>query len=280
MKLAWKNFVFDFTKRTYLMGILNVTPDSFSDGGLYVSRHRAYDHAMEMVEQGADIIDIGGESTRPGSHRITTEEEIQRVIPVIESLSGRIGVPVSVDTYKPEVAAEALEAGASIINDISGLGFSPDMARVAASYHVPVVVMHPGNSMDRLHKETFYHNLMADIISYLKDGIHKAVSAGLPEELIVVDPGIGFGKTYRQNLEIINKLHLLCVLERPVLVGVSRKAFIGDITGVLPASERLEGTASATSVCVMHGANIVRVHDVKAMKRVVQVADAIRRMDY
>ncbi|HLC16098.1 MAG TPA: dihydropteroate synthase, partial [Thermodesulfovibrionia bacterium] len=263
MKLVWKNFVFDFTKRTYVMGILNVTPDSFSDGGLYINRHTACDHAMNMVEQGADIIDIGGESTRPGSNRVTTEEEKTRVVPVIESLSGRIGVPVSVDTYKPEVAAEALEAGASLINDISGLGFSPDMAKVAARYHVPVVLMHPGNSVDRLHNETVYHELMADIISYLKDGIHKAVSAGLPEELIVVDPGIGFGKTYRQDLEIINKLHLLCTLERPILIGVSRKAFIGDITGGLPASERLEGTAAATSVCVMHGANIVRVHDVR-----------------
>ena len=280
MKLAWKNFLFDFTKRTYLMGILNVTPDSFSDGGLYVNRQKAYDHAMEMVEQGADIIDVGGESTRPGSYRVSVEEEKTRVLPVIEYLSCRIPVPVSIDTYKSEVAEAALEAGASFINDISGLHYSPEMPYVAVRYQVPVVVMHPGKSLDRLHENPNSHDIMTEIMSYLDDGIKRAFRAGLPEEMVIIDPGIGFGKTYLQNLEIINKLNTLCTLKKPILIGLSRKAFIGDITGGLSSSDRLEGTVAATAVSIMKGANIMRAHDVKAMKRTLQVADAIKRMKY
>lgn len=280
MELTWRNFLFDFTKRTYLMGILNVTPDSFSDGGLYVNQYRAYDHAVEMVEQGADVIDVGGESTRPGSHRISAEEEKARVLPVIEYLSCRIPVPISIDTYKAEVAKAALEAGACFINDISGLQHSPEMPDVAARYKVPVVIMHPGSSIDKLHEKTDYQDIMTEVVSYLRERINRVVRTGFPVELVIVDPGIGFGKTYRQNLEIINKLSSLFVLERPILMGVSRKAFIGDITGGLPPFDRLEGTIAAAAVSIMNGASIVRAHDVKAVKRAMQVADAIKRMGY
>lgn len=258
------------------MGILNVTPDSFSDGGQYFDRGLAIKRAHEMVEEGADIIDIGGESTRPGSEPVTLQEEIARTIPVIEEISKKIKVPVSIDTYKAEVAKRALDAGASIVNDISGLRFDPEMPKVVSQYKVPVVIMHIKGTPKNMQANPQYEALIPEIMDYLRKSIRLAVESGIAEDKIIIDPGIGFGKTFDHNLEIIKNLHEFTLLEKPLLVGVSRKAFIGKILGDAPASERLEGTAAAVAISILNGANIVRVHDVKEIKRVADVADAVK----
>jgi len=277
MKLVWSKYSFDFSKRTYLMGILNVTPDSFSDGGQYFDKSIAIRRAHEMVEEGADIIDIGGESTRPGSEPVPLEEEIARTIPVIEEISKKIKVPVSIDTYKAEVAKRALDAGASIVNDISGLRFDPEMPKVVSQYKVPVVVMHIKGTPKNMQVNPTYEALIPEIIDYLRASIMLALKFGIPEDKIIIDPGIGFGKTFDHNLEIIKNLHEFTLLEKPLLAGVSRKAFIGKILGDAPASERLEGTAAAVAISILNGANIIRVHDVKEMKKVALVADVVKR---
>ncbi|RMD55640.1 MAG: dihydropteroate synthase [Nitrospirae bacterium] len=262
------------------MGVLNVTPDSFSEKGLYFEKNRALEHGHKMVEEGADIIDVGGESTRPGSLRIDEEEERSRVIPVIEGLSKLVNIPISIDTYKANVAEAAIEAGASMINDISGLRFDQHMPYIAAKYNVPVVIMHIKGVPETMQFDTRYNDLMEEIREYLKKSIDIAKSAGVKDDHIIVDPGIGFGKSYRQNLVILNKLSYLKKLGKPILIGPSKKAFIGDILGGLPPNERVEGTAASVAISIMNGANIVRVHDVKVMSRVAKVADAIKRMDY
>ncbi|MCG2709880.1 MAG: dihydropteroate synthase [Thermodesulfovibrionales bacterium] len=278
MKFAWQSFSLDFSKKTYLMGILNVTPDSFSDGGRYFDRTLAIKRAYEMVEEGADIIDIGGESTRPGSEPVPLQEEIARTIPVIEEISKKIKVPISIDTYKAEVAKRALDAGASIVNDISGLRFDPEMPKVVSQYKVPVVIMHIKGTPKNMQANPQYEALIPEVMDYLRESIRLAVESGIAEDKIIIDPGIGFGKTYDHNLEIIKKLREFTLLEKPLLVGPSRKAFIGKILGDAPASERLEGTAAAVAISILNGANIIRVHDVKEMKRVALVADAVKRM--
>ncbi|MCG2813963.1 MAG: dihydropteroate synthase [Thermodesulfovibrionales bacterium] len=278
MKFAWQSFSLDFSKKTYLMGILNVTPDSFSDGGQYFDRTLAIKRAYEMVEEGADIIDIGGESTRPGSEPVPLQEEIARTIPVIEEISKKIKVPISIDTYKAEVAKRALDAGASIVNDISGLRFDPEMPKVVSQYKVPVVIMHIKGTPKNMQANPQYEALIPEVMDYLRESIRLAVESGIAEDKIIIDPGIGFGKTYDHNLEIIKKLREFTLLEKPLLVGPSRKAFIGKILGDAPASERLEGTAAAVAISILNGANIIRVHDVKEMKRVALVADAVKRM--
>ena len=277
MKLTWQNFSLDFSKKTCLMGILNVTPDSFSDGGQYFDRTLAIKRAHEMVEEGADIIDIGGESTRPGSEPVPLEEEIARTIPVIEEISKKIKVPISIDTYKAEVAKRALDAGASIVNDISGLRFDSEMPKVVSQYKVPVVIMHIKGTPKNMQANPIYEALIPEIMDYLRESIRLAMKSGIAEDKIIIDPGIGFGKTYDHNLEIIKNLHEFTLLEKPLLVGVSRKAFIGKILGDAPASERLEGTAAAVAISILNGANIIRVHDVKEMKKVAMVADAVKR---
>ena len=277
MKIEWSNFSLDFSKKTYIMGVLNVTPDSFSDGGLFFNEKKAVERALGLIEDGADIIDIGGESTRPGSEPVPVEEEIRRTIPAIKAISKEIKVPISIDTYKAAVARHALDAGASMVNDISGLRFDPDMPKIVAEYKVPVIIMHIKGRPKDMQQSTVYEALIPEIMDYIRASILLARNFGILEDRIIIDPGIGFGKTFEHNLEIIKNLKEFTLLGRPVAVGVSRKAFIGKILGDVPPSERLEGTASAVAISIFNGANIIRVHDVKEMAKVAKVADAIKR---
>lgn len=277
MKLAWSNYCLDFSKKTYVMGILNVTPDSFSDSGAYFSRDAAIEHGIRMAEEGAAIIDVGGESTRPGADPVSPDEEIRRTMPVIEALSKKVNVPISIDTYKADVARRALDAGASMINDISGLRFDYDMPKVAAEYNVPVVIMHIKGNPGNMQNNPVYEALIPEIMDYLRISIMLALKLGMREDMMILDPGIGFGKSLTHNLEIINNLQEFTCLRKPVCIGVSRKAFIGKILGDAHASDRLEGTAAAVAVSIMNGANIVRVHDVKEIVKVAKVVDAIRK---
>jgi len=276
MKISFKNFLFDFSKKTYIMGILNVTPDSFFDGGKYINLRKAVDRGLQLVEEGADIIDIGGESTRPGAEPISVDEELKRVIPVIENLSKKINIPISIDTYKAKVAEEAIKAGATIINDISGLRFDPQMPYIAAKYDTPVVIMHIKGTPKNMQINPLYDALIPEIMEYLRNSIVIAKNAGVKENRIIIDPGIGFGKKLEHNLLIIKKLKEFTSLGKPILIGVSRKSFIGKILDDAPAEHRLEGTMAAVAVSVINGANIVRVHDVKEIIKVVKVVDAIK----
>lgn len=262
-------------KRTLLMGVLNITPDSFSDGGLFFDKEKAISHGLGMVEQGADIIDIGGESTRPGSKPLELEEELRRVIPVIKSIAAEVDVPISIDTYKAVVAQRAIEAGAEIINDISGLNFDPNLAKVASREDMPLVLMHIRGTPETMQKNIHYDSLCSEILQYLKDSIQRAESAGLDPCQIIIDPGIGFGKTVEDNLFIIRNLSEFRVLGKPILLGTSRKSFIGKILNV-EVGERLEGTLSSITIGVLNGANVIRCHDVLQAKRAIAVADAIR----
>ena len=277
MKIEWANFSLDFNKKTYIMGILNVTPDSFSDGGQFFSEKKAIEHAARLVEEGADIIDIGGESTRPGSEPVPVEEEIRRTVPVIKAISKEIKVPISIDTYKSEVARQALDAGASIVNDISGLRFDPDMPKVVAEHGVPVIIMHIKGRPKDMQQNPFYEALIPEIMDNLRISIGLALKFGISEDKVIIDPGIGFGKTLEHNLEIIKNLKEFTLLGKPVAIGVSRKAFIGKILGDAASHERLEGTAAAVAISIFNGANIVRVHDVKEMAKAAKAADAIKR---
>jgi dihydropteroate synthase len=262
-------------KRTLLMGVLNVTPDSFSDGGLFFDKEKAIFHGLRLVEEGADIIDIGGESTKPGSKPLELEEELRRVIPVIKSISAEVDVPISIDTYKSTVAQKAIEAGAEIINDISGLNFDPSVAKVASKEDTPLVLMHIRGTPETMQKNIHYDSLFSEILQYLRDSIQRAESAGLDPRQIIVDPGIGFGKTVEDNLLIIKNLHEFRILGKPILLGTSRKNFIGKILNA-EVGERLEGTLSSITVGVLNGANIIRCHDALQAKRAIAVADAIR----
>ncbi len=277
MKIEWQNFSLDFSKKTYIMGVLNVTPDSFSDGGLYFSEKKAIEHALRLIEDGADILDIGGESTRPGSDPVSLEEEIRRTIPVIQAVSKETNIPISIDTYKSEVARHALDAGASIVNDISGLRFDPDMPKVVSEYKAPVIIMHIKGRPKDMQDNPQYEALIPEIMDYLRISIRLANKFGIPDDKIIIDPGIGFGKTFEHNLEIIKNFKEFTILGKPVAVGVSRKAFIGKILGDVPPSERLEGTAAAVAISIFNGANIIRVHDVKEMSRVAKASDAIKK---
>lgn len=262
-------------KRTLLMGVLNVTPDSFSDGGLFFDKEKAISHGLRLVEEGADIIDIGGESTKPGSKPLELEEELRRVIPVIKSISAEVDVPISIDTYKSTVAQKAIEAGAEIINDISGLNFDPGLAKVASKEDIPLVLMHIRGMPETMQKNVHYDSLFSEILQYLKDSIQRAESAGLDPRQIIIDPGIGFGKTVEDNLLIIKNLHEFRILGKPILLGTSRKSFIGKILNA-EVGERLEGTLSSITVGVLNGAKIIRCHDALQAKRAIAVADAIR----
>ncbi len=277
MRITWHNFCLDFSDKTYIMGILNVTPDSFSEGGLYFDKSAAVKRAYQMAEEGADVIDIGGESTRPGSVPVPIEEEMDRTIPVIKEIAKNIKIPISIDTYKAEVARRALDAGASIVNDISGMRFDPDMPRVVSENKAPVVLMHIKGNPKTMQQTPVYEALIPEIMDYLRLSIRLALKFGIPEDKIIIDPGIGFGKTFDHNLKIIKNLHEFTLLEKPILIGPSRKAFIGRILGDVPASGRLEGTSAAVAASILNGANIVRVHDVKEMKKVALVADAIKK---
>jgi dihydropteroate synthase len=263
--------------RTLIMGILNVTPDSFSDGGRFKSAQEAVESGLQMIEDGADMIDIGGESSRPGSDPVTVKEEMARVIPVIRGLAKKTSVPISVDTTKSEVAEEAVDQGAEIINDISGLRFDARMAEVIAGKKSALIIMHmKGTPKDMQAGNISYSSVTGDILSFMKKQMEYAESSGIQQECIMIDPGIGFGKTPGDNLKILKNLREFRALGRPIVMGVSRKSFIGHLTGGLP-SERIEGTAAAVSASVMNGSRVIRVHDVKFMKKVTSVADAILR---
>ena len=277
MKLAVGGQLFDLSSRTHIMGILNVTPDSFSDGGLYIEPARAVERALRMVEEGADIIDIGGESTRPGAASVGLDEETARIAPVIRAIKKKASVPVSIDTWKAPVARAALDEGADIINDISGMRFDASMPALAARHGVPVVLMHIKGTPANMQKDPRYDALIPEILDYLRGSIRLAVDAGVAGGKIIVDPGIGFGKTAAHNMKILKDLEAFTGLGKPVLVGPSRKAFIGHVLGGAPTGERLEGTLAATVVAIMNGANIIRVHDVKEAVRAAKVADAIKR---
>ncbi len=261
--------------RPLLMGIVNLTPDSFYDGGRYPDPAAGIARARELVRAGADIIDLGGESSRPGAKAVAAAEELERVIPVIEGLATRIPVPISIDTWKAEVAARALEAGAQIVNDISALRFDPEMASVVASAAGPYVMMHMLGTPRNMQENPVYRDVLGEIGDFFSQGLARAEAAGISRSRIIIDPGIGFGKTLEHNLEIINGLAAFRQLGRPVLVGPSRKSFIGQILGRGP-DDRLWGTAGAVAAAVMRGADIVRVHDVDGLKDLVAVAARIR----
>ncbi|MED4653956.1 dihydropteroate synthase [Bacillus pseudomycoides] len=260
-------YTLDLNTKTLIMGILNVTPDSFSDGGNYDEMNAAVSHAREMVSNGADIIDIGGESTRPGFAKVSVEEELGRVIPMIQAVSKEVKVPISIDTYKAEVAKQAIEAGAHIINDIWGAKAEPKIAEVAAHYNVPIILMHNRDN-------TNYRNLIADMIADLYESVKIAKGAGVPDENIVLDPGIGFAKTPEQNLEAVRNLEKLHVLGYPVLLATSRKSFIGHVLD-LPVEERVEGTGASICLGIDKGCEMIRVHDVKEMARMAKMMDAM-----
>ena len=261
------NREFDLQNKTYVMGILNVTPDSFSDGGKWSEKDVALRHVEAMINDGADIIDVGGESTRPGHIRIDDDEECARVIPIIEAINKRFEVPISIDTYKSAVALVALQAGADLVNDIWGFRYDEQMATVVARYDAACCLMHN-------RAEVAYDDFMAEVVSDLQASVDIAKGAGILEDRIMIDPGVGFAKSYEQNLEVINRLEQLKALQVPILLGTSRKSVIG-LTLDLPADERLEGTIATTVIGVMKGCAFVRVHDVEANKRAIQMTEAV-----
>jgi dihydropteroate synthase len=265
----------DLGKKTLIMGILNVTPDSFSDGGLYCSQQKAVERGLQMVDEGADIIDIGGESTRPGAESIEASVELKRVLPVIESLVKQVKIPISIDTTKAKVAKLALASGAEIVNDISALHGDKKMAKTISDEGAAVILMHMrGNPRNMQKGNLVYNNLMGEVTDYLEKSSEKALKAGIEKDCLVIDPGIGFGKTPEDNYKIIKNLSQLKELGMPVMIGTSRKSFIGKVTGGEP-EQRLEGTAATVAAAIMNGCHIVRVHDVAAMKKVAAVTDAI-----
>jgi dihydropteroate synthase len=269
---------FDLCARTHLMGVVNVTPDSFSDGGQFADPARAGEHALELVAAGADIVDIGGESTRPGALPVSVGEELGRILPVIEEVARKSDAPISVDTYKADVADAALSAGAAMVNDISALRFDPRMVEIVASRGAPVVLMHMKGTPRNMQTDPRYDDVLDEVFRFLAERVGFAQEAGIGPERIVVDPGIGFGKRLRDNLVLLNRIGEFSALGCPVLVGPSRKSFIGT-TLDLPVDERLEGTAAAVAVAIVGGAHIVRVHDVKEMSRVARMVDAIVRAE-
>lgn len=266
-------------ERTLVMGILNVTPDSFSDGGEFLSPDQAVQHAENMIAEGADIIDVGGESTRPGGASVTAEEELQRVIPVIEVLVKRTDLPISIDTTKSEVARAALDAGAAIVNDISALRFDFYVADAAAKAGAGLVLMHSRGTPATMHRLPPVADIMEEVTSSLRSSINMSERRGVKRESIVIDPGIGFGKSQEQNIELIAKLDQLALAfpDLPILIGTSRKSFIGKMLDNAPASERVYGTMASITAAILNGAHMVRVHDVKAAVETVRLADAIIR---
>ncbi|MEG4323184.1 MULTISPECIES: dihydropteroate synthase [unclassified Microcoleus] len=280
-KLTIRSQTLEWGKRTYLMGVLNVTPDSFSDGGDFISIESAVTQAENMVKSGVDIIDIGGQSTRPGAAEISLKEEIERVIPIVQMLRQKAdifgSVPISVDTTRAQVAKAAVEAGADIVNDISGATFDSEMLSTVAQLQVPIILMHIRGTPQTMQKLTDYQDLIGEIREFLESRIAAAVAAGIDKSQIIIDPGIGFAKTYNQNLEILRQLPKFRGLDCPILVGVSRKSFIGQILNQPEAKQRIWGTAAACTSAIANSADILRVHDVREMHDVCLVADAIFR---
>lgn len=260
-------YTLDYTNKTLIMGILNVTPDSFSDGGKYSHLENAVAHAKKMIEDGADILDIGGESTRPGYERVSDEEEISRVVPAINAIAKELQIPISIDTYKSKVAKSAVDAGAVIINDIWGAKADPEIADVAAETGVPIVLMHNRNDRN-------YNNFIRDVLNDLYESITIAKKAGVSDEQIILDPGIGFAKDIKENLEMMRHLDTLVSLGYPVLLGTSKKSMIGGVLD-LPVTERMEGTGATVCYGIQQGCLIVRIHDVKEMSRMAKMMDAL-----
>jgi dihydropteroate synthase len=264
-------------ERTLVMGVLNVTPDSFSDGGKYAQPESAVEHALAMEQAGADILDIGGESTRPGSEEISASQELDRILPVLEGLRGRLKIPISVDTRRSTVAELALRAGAEIINDVSGLKKDARMAGVAAKYGVPLILMHMRGEPATMQRGPFARDVVKDVTRGLRESVAKARKAGVPKSQIILDPGIGFGKSHSQNYELLQNMPQLAVLGYPLLVGTSRKGFLGASLArdgkPAPPEERIWGTASTVTASILGGAHIVRVHDIAEMVQVAWVAD-------
>lgn len=274
LSLQAGDYLLQFNRRTLVMGILNVTPDSFSDGGKYINKDNAVSHGIKLAAEGSDIIDIGGESTRPGAAPLSLEDELERVIPVIRELAKEIQVPISIDTYKSEVAREALDAGASMINDISGLNSDDKMAGLVAEYDVPVVLMHIKGTPRDMQINPHYENMMSEVRNSLADSIDIALNAGVDKNKIIVDPGIGFGKDLMDNFSLIKNLDYFKSLGHLILIGPSRKSFLWKTLDVSP-DETIEATAAAVTACIMAGADIVRIHDVKEVMNAVKIADLI-----
>lgn len=268
---------FNSLPRPLVMGVLNVTPDSFSDGAAFFAPADAIEHARRMVDDGADLIDVGGESTRPGAEPVAAEEEKRRVLPVLEAIAGKIGVPVSIDTWKAEVAAAALDHGAEIVNDISGGRMDPEMIPLVAERDVPIVLGHIRGTPADMQVDPRYDDVVQEVGDELEAHAVRAEEAGIARERILVDPGIGFGKKLEHNLSLLHHLGEFVARGRPVVLGVSRKKFIGQLLDNAPAHDRIEGTAAAVALAVAAGVAVVRVHDVKQMARVVRVASAIVR---
>ena len=266
-------------ERTFVMGVLNVTPDSFSDGGKFFDAERAIEQAMAMERGGADLLNIGGESTRPGSAGISAQEELARVLPVLQALRGRLKIPVSIDTQKTEVAEAALDAGAQIINDISGLKSDPRIAEVAARRRVPLILMHMRGEPRTMQAAAFARDVMPDVLQGLRKSVATARKASVAKSQIILDPGIGFGKSFAQNYELLQKLPQLAKLGYPLLVGTSRKGFLGATLArdgrPAPPEERIWGTAATVTASILNGAHIIRVHDVSEMVQVARVADCV-----
>ena len=275
--LTIREYSFNWGTQTYVMGVLNVTPDSFSDGGDFNTLKAALSQAQRLVEAGADIIDVGGQSTRPGAEQISLEEELRRVLPVIRSLRRELTVPISIDTTRVQVAQMAVEVGADLVNDISGGTFEPSMLKAVAKLGIPIILMHIRGTPQTMQNLTNYEDLVGEIYQFLAQGIAKAVEAGIDRTKIIIDPGIGFGKTYQQNLELLRKLKEFRSLGVPILVGPSRKSFIGKITGHSDPKQRIWGTAAACCSAIAQEVDILRVHDVGPMVDVCRVADAIWR---
>ncbi|HKV28707.1 MAG TPA: dihydropteroate synthase [Candidatus Acidoferrales bacterium] len=261
-------------QRTLIMGVLNITPDSFSDAGLFLDVDNAVERAFQMERAGANILDIGGESTRPGSRGISAQEELDRVLPVLKQLRG-LKIPISIDTQKSEVAEAVVKAGAEIINDVSALRSDPDLAEVARRHRVPVILMHMRGAPRTMQRGPFARNVLRDVTNGLRQALARAKRRGISRPQIILDPGIGFGKNYAQNFEILAQLPHLARLGYPLLVGTSRKAFIGHALGKVPAEQRIWGTAATVAASIFGGAHIVRVHDVAEMAQIVKIADGI-----
>ena len=262
--------------RTLVMGILNITPDSFTDGGLHLDVDRAVAAGLAMVGDGADILDIGGESTRPGADPVPADEELRRVLPVVERLAGETSVPLSIDTYKAVVAREAVARGATIVNDVSGLQFDTELGRAAADTGVALVLMHTRGRSRDMYEQAVYFDPAADVTTELADAIERAERAGVERERIIVDPGLGFAKRAGHSFEVLARLERVAALDRPILCGASRKSFLKAALGERPPDDREWGTAAAVTAAILFGAHIVRVHNVRAMVDVVRVADRIR----
>jgi len=260
------------------MGVLNVTPDSFSDAGKFFDKVKAIEHANDMARDGADIIDIGGESTRPGASDLSVEEELDRILPVIEHVVKQIEIPISIDTRKSKVAEASIRAGAKIVNDISGLRHDPQMASIVAKYGAVLIVMHIKGEPRDMQLNPTYKNLIKEVISFLKESIDIAKRAGVHEDNLIIDPGIGFGKTVEHNLEILNRLDEFKILNLPICIGTSRKSFIGRVLDISEPEERLFGSLATCAVAIMKGASLLRVHDVKETVQVARMTDSILKV--